>query len=283
MFDPAQLAALAAVHRRGAFDLAAAELGVTPSAISQRIRTLEEAAGTLLIRRGQPCSATPTGLRLVRHHEEITLLDRALASDLALPHSPAVTRIAINADSLATWAIPALVKVEGLLFDIVIDDQDHSHGLLKSGEVVGAITSDPGPIQGCDTIPLGKLRYRALAAPEFLARWLSPLTPETLRHAPSLRFNDKDQLQDVWVRRAFGPVTLPCHRLASSEGFVRAAEAGLGWGMLPDLQTKAQRATGRLVELLPETPLDVSLYWQFNRLTAAALAPLTRALRHALP
>jgi LysR family transcriptional regulator (chromosome initiation inhibitor) len=50
MPDPAQLAALAAVHRRGSFDRAAAELHVTPSAISQRIKALEEAAGTLLLR-----------------------------------------------------------------------------------------------------------------------------------------------------------------------------------------------------------------------------------------
>ncbi len=103
MLDPAQLAALAAVHRRGSFDLAASDLHVTPSAISQRIKALEEAIGTLLVRRGQPCSATNTGLRLIRHHDEVALLERTLAQDLpALAPGQTTLRIAVNADSLAT-------------------------------------------------------------------------------------------------------------------------------------------------------------------------------------
>ncbi len=282
MFDPAQLAALAAVHRRGAFDLAAAEIGVTPSAISQRVKALEEAAGTLLIRRGQPCTATPTGLRLVRHHEEITLLEQSLAAELHLPAGPAVTRIALNADSLATWVMPALAATEGLLFDIVIDDQDHSQALLRAGEVVGAITSHPGPLQGCDTVALGALRYRATCAPGFAARWFPELTVETLSRAPSLRFNDKDSLQETWAARLTGQrFSLPCHRLASSQGFVAACLQGLGWGMNPDQLTAPHLASGALVELAPGTALDVPLYWQFNRLTGAALAPLTRALKAA--
>lgn len=277
MFDPAQLAALTAVHRRGAFDLAAAELGVTPSAISQRIRALEEATGTLLIRRGQPCTATAPGLRLVRHHEEVSLLARSLEAELALPAAPAVARIALNADSLATWVMPALAEVEGLLFDIVIDDQDHSQELLKAGEVVGAITSHPGPLQGCDTLALGALRYRAMASPGFVARHLPRIDAATVALAPSLRFNDKDRLQETWAERVLGRrLTLPCHRIASSQGFVEACLAGLGWGMIPDLQAHAP-----LVELQPGTALDVPLYWQFNRLTAEAITPLTQALRRA--
>ncbi|NBZ88130.1 LysR family transcriptional regulator ArgP [Stagnihabitans tardus] len=280
MFDPAQLAALAAVHRRGAFDLAAADLGVTPSAISQRIKALEEATGTLLIRRGQPCEATVTGLRLVRHHEEISLLHQSLAAELRLTSGPAVTRIALNADSLATWVMPALASVEGLLFDVVIDDQDHSQELLKSGEVVGAITSHPGPLQGCDTIPLGALHYLATCAPEFAARWFATVDAASLSRAPALRFNDKDRLQEAWVAAQTGRrLALQCHRIASSQGFVDACLSGLGWGMNPVQLVRAHLASGALVELIPHTGLRVPLYWQFNRLTAEALAPLTRALR----
>ena len=282
MFDPAQLAALAAVHRRGAFDLAAAELGLTPSAVSQRIKALEEAAGALLIRRGQPCTATPTGLRLVRHQEEVALLNQALAVDLALPQGRAVARIALNADSLATWVIPALAEVGDLLFDIVIDDQDHAHELLKSGEVVGAITSHAEPMQGCDCLALGALRYRAVCTPAFAALWFPQVDAARLAAAPSLRFNDKDGLQEAWVLRQTGRrFALPCHRLASSQGFLDATLAGMGWGMVPDQQTEPHIAAGRLIELVRGTPLDVALHWQFNRLTAAALAPLTRALRRA--
>lgn len=282
MLDPAQLAALAAVHRRGAFDLAAADLHVTPSAISQRIKALEEQAGTLLVRRGQPCQATEAGLRLIRHHDEVTLLERTLAEDLpGLAPGPATLRIAVNADSLATWVIAALAATDGFLFDLVIDDQDVSQDWLRRGEVVAAITAHPGPLQGCDTIALGALRYRATAAPAFLARWFPDgVTPAALATAPALTFSDKDQLQTRWASaRGLPRTALPTHRIASSQAFVDACLAGLAWGINPEPLVMPHLASGALVELITDTPLDVALYWQFTRLSAAALTPVTSAIR----
>ena len=285
MLDPAQLAALAAVHRRGSFDLAAAELHVTPSAISQRIRALEEASGTLLIRRSQPCHATEAGLRMIRHHDEVTLLERTLSLDLpGLGHRPATLRIAVNADSLATWVIPALAATSGFLFDLVIDDQDVSQDWLKRGEVVAAITGHPGPLQGCDTIPLGALRYRATASPGYIRRWFgSGVTPGALALAPAITFSDKDRLQQHWVARQTAGVSrraaFPSHRMASSQAFVDACLAGLGWGLNPEPLVALHLANGTLVELVPDTALDVPLNWQFTRLAAPALAPLTDAVR----
>ncbi len=286
MLDPAQLAALAAVHRRGSFDLAAAELHVTPSAISQRLKALEEATGTLLIRRGQPCSATATGLRLIRHHDEVRLLETTLASDLpALSPGPATLRIAVNADSLATWVIPALAATTGFLFDLVIDDQDVSQDWLRRGEVVAAITAHPGPLQGCDTLALGSLRYRATASPAYMDRWFpTGVTPQALSRAPALTFSDKDRLQDRWVTRQIGGKTrasFPSHRMASSQAFVEACLTGLGWGLNPEPLVRDHLAAGRLAELVPDTALDVALHWQFTRLAAPALRPLTTAIRRA--
>jgi LysR family transcriptional regulator, chromosome initiation inhibitor len=284
MLDPAQLAALAAVHRRGSFDLAATELHVTPSAISQRIKALEEATGTLLIRRGTPCQATDTGLRLIRHHDEVALLERTLAADLpGLAPGPTTLRIAVNADSLATWVIPALAATDGFLFDLVIDDQDVSQDWLRRGEVVAAITSHPGPLQGCDTLPLGALRYRATASPAFLQRWFAQgVTPEALAQAPTVTFSDKDQLQSRWVAaRGLTRAALPTHRIASSQAFVDACLLGLAWGMNPEPLVTRHLATGTLLDLSPDTPLDVPLFWQFTRLAAPALRPLTEAIRKA--
>lgn len=280
MLDYPNLAALAAVHRRGAFDLAAAQLGITPSAVSQRVKALEDRIGSLLIRRGQPCIATETGLRLIRHFDEVMLLEAALP----LPDpQPATLRIAVNADSLATWVIPALAAVEGMLFDIVIDDQDVSQDWLRTGEVAGAITSHPGPLQGCDTLPLGILRYTAAASPGYIARHLpSGPTRPAMARAPGMTFSDKDRLQSLWLRQNLGSeIAFPTHRIASSQGFVDGALAGLGWGMLPLLQAAPHLATGRLRELIPDTPLDTPLHWQFARRTAPALAPLSRALQQA--
>lgn len=287
MFDPAQLAALAAVHRRGSFDLAAAELHVTPSAISQRLKALEEVAGTLLIRRAQPCTATPAGLRMIRHHDEVTLLERTLATDLPwLSPRPATLRIAVNADSLATWVIPALAATEGFLFDLVIDDQEVSQDWLKRGEVAAAITAHPGPLQGCDTIPLGSLRYRATASPAYMARWMPEgVTAASLAAAPALNFSDKDRLQEIWVDRQTGKhakrAAVPSHRLASSQGFVDGCLASLGWALNPEALVAPHLASGALIEIVAGAPLDVALHWQFSRLTAPALAPLTREIRAA--
>jgi LysR family transcriptional regulator, chromosome initiation inhibitor len=285
MPDPSQLAALAAVHRRGSFDLAAAELHVTPSAISQRIKALEEVAGTLLIRRGQPCTATEAGLRLIRHHDEITLLERTLAEDLpGLSQRAATLRIAVNADSLATWVIPALAATTGFLFDLVIDDQDVSQDWLKRGEVVAAITGHPGPLQGCDTLPLGALRYRATASPAYMQRWFpNGATAATLAEAPAITFSEKDRLQELWVSRQIGNearrTAFPSHRMASSQAFVDACLMGLGWGMNPEPLVASHLAAGSLVELVPDTPLDTPLHWQFTRLATPSLAPVTEAIR----
>jgi LysR family transcriptional regulator, chromosome initiation inhibitor len=284
MLDPSQLAALAAVHRRGSFELAAIELHVTPSAISQRVKALEETSGTLLIRRGQPCRATEAGLRLIRHHDEVALLERTLATDLpGLSQSPATLRIAVNADSLAIWVIPALAATEGFLFDLVIDDQEVSQDWLKRGEVVAAITGHPGPLQGCDTISLGNLRYRATAAPAFMARWFpGGISAASLALAPAINFSDHDRLQEIWVSRqiagAARRAAFPSHRMASAQAFVDACLAGLGWGVNPEPLVAAHLASGALIELVPDTPLDVPLYWQFTRLAAPALAPVTAAV-----
>ncbi|MDP3261465.1 MAG: LysR family transcriptional regulator ArgP [Tabrizicola sp.] len=286
MLDPAQLAALAAVHRRGSFDLAAASLHVTPSAISQRIKALEETTGTLLIRRGQPCAATDAGLRLIRHHDEVALLESTLAADLpGLTSAPATLRIAVNADSLATWIIPALAATTGFLFDLVIDDQDVSQDWLKRGEVVAAVTSHAGPLQGCDTLPLGALRYRATASPGYIQRWFpNGLTSDALATAPAITFSDNDRLQIDWVARHIRPArraAFPSHRMASSHAFVDACLHGLGWAMNPEPLAAPHLAAGSLVDLAPGTPLDVALHWQFTRLASPALAPVTEAVRRA--
>lgn len=284
MFDASQLAALTAIHRRGSFEAAASFLGVTPSAISQRVKALEERAGCLLIQRAMPCRATEAGLRLIRHHDAVVALEAGVRADLNLQAEGRVTlRLAINADSLATWVIPALASVEGLLFDLEIDDQAHSQDWLRRGEVVAAVTSHPGPLQGCETLALGSLRYRATASPDFMAReFPEGVTATALAKAPGLIFSDKDTLQTDWIRANIGcDIAFPLHRLGSTQAFVEGAMAGLGWGMNPDLLTEPLFAAGELVELIPGRPLDVPLYWQFTRQAASVLAPLTRAMQRA--
>ncbi|WP_010139068.1 LysR family transcriptional regulator ArgP [Oceanicola sp. S124] len=285
--DRGQLAALAAILRHGAFDRAAAELGITQSAVSQRLRGLEERIGTALVRRGPPATATEAGAHLARHAEEIGLLEARTLRRMGLTPGPARIRLAVNADSLATWIPAALAgaqrQMPGTTFEIEVDDQDHSARWLREGRVSAAVTSEGASLQGCDALALGALRYRATASPAFLRDHLPEgLSGPTLRRAPMLVFDDKDALQSDWLRHHFGPGPLPpTHRLPSTEGFVLAAEAGLGWGLNPEALMSPGLTAGRLVELIPDSPWDTPLFWQVSRLLAPALAPLTAAIRSA--
>jgi len=280
MFDYGALEALAAVLSSGSFEGAAARLHVTPSAISQRIKTLEERMGTVLVIRGTPCTGTEVGTRLVRHAEQVALMEAEVALPETATSVAPVLRIAVNADSLATWVLPALARIEGRMFDLVIDDQDHADDWLRRGEVVGAITSQPVPVPGCDAVPLGVMRYHAAASPAFLARHFpSGPTPEAFAKAPALVFNEKDRLQAAWVKMVTGQtVGLPQHRIGSAQGFADAAALGMGWGMIPELMTAGPIREGKLA-VLAEAPLDIEIHWQSLRRLRGPLEPLTRALR----
>ena len=281
--DYAHLRALAAILRKGSFDAAAGSLGVTPSAVSQRLKALEERVGTVLVVRGQPCRATEAGQRLFRHAEEVALLETGLARDLGTEGATPVLRIAVNADSLATWFLPALAEAGQARFELIIDDQDHSADLLRRGEVVAAVTGHAAPVQGCDTVALGALRYVATASTGFRDTWFAGgVTGAALERAPALVFDEKDGLQAQWAARVAGrPVALSGHRLPSSTAFVDAACLGLGWGMNPEPLAAAHLRAGRLVALAPEASLDTPLYWQSSRVGREALEGLTRAVRRA--
>lgn len=287
MLDYPAARAVALVAQTGSFEAAAKALRVTPSAISQRVRGLEDRLGTVLIERGTPCRATQAGTALCRHMELVALAERDLLA--LIPGStpapgPVTVSIAVNSDSLATWFLPAIcehARADGLLLDIAVDDEDHTADWLKAGRVLAAVTTLEKPVPGCNSVRLGALRYHATASPDFMARHFPDgVTLAALALAPALTFNQKDQLQQDWLRARFGGnVAGPVHWLPSTEGFVTAALAGLGWGMNPALLVADHLAAGRLVELSPGAVFDRPLYWQINRRVAGHLEGVTRALR----
>ena len=284
MFDYGHLAALRAIIQLGSFEAAASALNVTPSAISQRIKSLEEQLGSVLIIRGNPASASPAGQRLFRHAQEVALLENGLGSDLdgmLSQGSASPIRIVVNADSLDTWFIQAMAKTTDFLFDISTDDQDFSADWLRRGEVMAAVTANPKPVQGCDCIALGSLRYLATASPGFAAEYFSGGFDETgAKQAPMLMFNRKDQSQYHWLKRAFGKkISPPVHLLPTTCGFVEAAVAGLGWGLNPAPLVRGHIKSGTLICIGENPVYDVPLFWQFNRITAKALAPVTKAIK----
>lgn len=288
MLDYPSLSALAAVVREGSFERAARALSVTTSAISQRVKLLEDRLGSVLVVRGRPCVPTETGRLLCRHIEQVAMLEQDLRSALptlarGLPEGRPAIRLAVNDDSLGTWFVGAMAKFlqsEAVLLDIVLDDQENTLEWLRSGDVVAAVTVTARAIQGCNSVPLGRLRYVAAASPTFVRRYFAAgVNAVSVASAPLINFNRKDRLQSQWVRRVCGrEVDTPVHWLPSTPGSIEAAIAGIGWGMNPAVLVRPHLQAGTLVELVPGRSLSVPLYWQYARLQAPALSRLTRAI-----
>ncbi|MFU8947860.1 LysR family transcriptional regulator ArgP [Mycetocola zhadangensis] len=284
--DLSQLQALTAAVDGGTFDAAAKALHVTPSAISQRVRALENSVGGVLLRRTKPITPTSVGLtylRLARQIEALTA-DAALeAAQEGADTRPAVS-LAINGDSLATWVMPALAGLaEDMTFDIHREDQDHSAELLRNGTVMAAITTQARPVQGCTSTPLGVMRYRPMASARFIDRWFKDGTDAaTLAVAPVVVFDEKDDIQHSFLRTfSRTPLTPPQHFVPVSADFAEAVRLGFGWAMLPDQQSRELLASGELVELGAGKPADVPLYWQQWALSMSALDRVATAMAEA--
>lgn len=287
--DYAALRAVTEVARTGSFERAAAALNVTPSAISQRVKHLEERIGAVLIERGSPCTATDKGLALCRHMERVGMLEKGLIRELpelSDPEGngqPVTLNVATNADSLGTWflqAIASFTKVTDYLVDVAIDDEDHTADWLRRGRVLAAVTALERPVQGCRVIPLGTLRYQATASPDFVARYFpGGLTEEAFQRAPALTFNQKDRLQQIWAREEFGrDLSFPTHWLPSTQSFLEGSIAGMGWSLNPVQLAKPHLERGNLVELVPGRVFERKLFWQINRLVADQLHALTQSV-----
>ncbi|MET9103199.1 LysR family transcriptional regulator ArgP [Streptomyces antibioticus] len=278
---------LLAVVDEGTFDAAAAALHVTPSAVSQRVKALEQRTGRVLLLRTKPVRPTESGEIVVRFARQLARLERDTRSELGMSDAgePARVTVAVNADSLATWFLPALSRVPReppLRFELFREDETRTAELLREGVVMAAVTSSPDAVAGCSVRALGTMRYLAAASPEFAARYLDGLPlAEALTGAPVIIFDRSDDLQDGFVRelsRGAGQASGVRHAVPSSEGFAASVAAGLGWGMVPEAQADALLRSGGLVSLAPDRPLDVPLYWQQWKLDSPALAALSRAV-----
>jgi LysR family transcriptional regulator (chromosome initiation inhibitor) len=279
-----QVRTLLAVVDEGTFDAAATALHVTPSAVSQRVKALEQRTGRVLLVRTKPVRLTESGEVVVRFGRQLARLERDALAELGMPGEGEATRVsvAVNADSLATWFLKALTRVpdrERLCFELRREDETRTAELLREGLVMAAVTSSPEAVAGCSVRTLGRMRYLAAANPEFVERWLAGALPDGLADAPVVTFDRSDDIQDAFLRGlGRAGASRMRHAVPTSEGFVEAIALGLGWGMVPEVQVGPLLRTGRLISLAPDRPVDVPLYWQQWKLDSPALAALVDAV-----
>jgi LysR family transcriptional regulator (chromosome initiation inhibitor) len=302
-FDPDALECLAAIVEEGGFERAAQRLSITQSAVSQRLRALEAQVGTVLIVRSRPLKPTSAGQLLLKHTKMLRLLRADLERDLKelAPSSLGGAReeerisIAINADSIATWALPALTELaqQGLPMEIIHDDQNFTHEWLREGQVLGCVTTLKQALRGCKVEPLGAMQYIAVATPEFAQKRLGlrdssgdketrpTLTQYNFRDVPFIAFNRKDELPVDFVSKAFGlkRVTLNQLFVPSSEGMVRAVLSGWGVSVVPRLLAQGLIDQNQLVNVAPSYTLPIQLYWHCWNLESEVLDALTAALK----
>jgi LysR family transcriptional regulator (chromosome initiation inhibitor) len=270
--DLVQLATFQSVIEEGTFEAAARALHVTPSAVSQRIKALEQSVGQVLIRRSKPAEPTEAGQALVRFAGQVALLERE-----ALGGAGTRIPVVVNADSLQTWFLSALTRLPaglGVEFELHQDDQDYTAELLRAGTAMAAVTAQHVAVQGCRVERLGAMRYLAVAAPR--------VGFEDFATAPMIVLNRKDRLQHRFLagltRRPLDP---PIHYIPAAAAFVDAIRLGLGWGLVPERIARPDIERGVYADLTPGRYLDLPLYWQRWRMESTVLAALTTVVRDA--
>ncbi len=293
-YDPAALECLAAIVEEGGFERAAQRLNVTQSAVSQRLRALEAQVGSVLIVRSRPLRPTSAGQLLLKHTKQLRLLRADLERDLQelAPSAPGSGRederisIAINADSIATWALDAVHDLvrQRLPLEIIADDQDFTQEWLRSGQVLGCVTTLKQAMRGCRMVPLGAMHYVAVASSSFAQKHLpNGLTAHNFREVPFLSFNRKDDMAAEFVARTFGLKRVALNHLfvPSTEGQLHAVKAGWAVGVLPELLVRPALAAGEVVDVAPGHTLPIQLYWHCWNLESEVLEALTQALTEA--
>ncbi|MBW5801352.1 LysR family transcriptional regulator ArgP [Halomonas elongata] len=284
MLDYKLLEALATVMESGGFERAGELLGLSQSAVSQRIKALEVRLGQPVLVRHPHLAATPAGQRLLNHYQQVCLLERELGKTLpTLEVATPRLRIALNADSLVTWwasVVSDFCQSEDVLLDLVVEDQDVGLKRLRDGDVAACLCASDQPIAGARCVPLGQMTYHPMATPAYIERYFPDgPTEAAFRRAPAIVYGPHDQLQHRFLAQCGYHGHFPYHLCPESEGFVRLACAGMGYGMMPMMQVPGPVARGELTSLAPGHALEVPLYWHFWRHSGALLERLTSTLR----
>lgn len=289
MLDYKLLQAFASVVQEGGFEKAAAVIHITQSAISQRVKQLEEQFGQILLLRTNPPVPTPAGKSVLKLYHQV----KHLEEDLRLALEPDEKNqfisipIGVNADTLDTWfydAVEPFLKKEKVVLDLSVDDQENTHRFLRDGKVLGCISIRETAIQGCNISHIGDIFYRLLAAPSYIKKWFPEgVTFEALKKAPAICFTRRDELNVKLFNQIFKttPKGMPIHYAPTSVMFINLLKNGIGYGVLPDQQSKELIDSGSIVDLFPGDAVCVRLFWHCWNLKSRLLQSLSKELINA--
>ncbi|NJC99395.1 LysR family transcriptional regulator ArgP [Candidatus Erwinia dacicola] len=291
--DYRTLQALDAVIRERGFERAAQKLCITQSAVSQRIKQLENMFGQPLLVRTVPPRPTEQGQKLLALLHQVELLEEEWLGDDNGDTTPLLLSLAVNADSLATWLLPALKTVltdSPVRLNIQVEDETRTQERLRRGEVVGAISIQSQPLPSCLVDQLGALDYLFVGSKEFAAHYFpNGVTRSALLKAPAVAFDHLDDMHQAFLQQNFDllPGSVPCHIVNSSEAFVQLARQGTTCCMIPHLQIERELAEGELIDLTQGLLQRRMLYWHrfepesrlMRKVTDALLVHSHRVLR----
>ncbi|MFB9216718.1 LysR family transcriptional regulator ArgP [Vibrio sinaloensis] len=280
------LEALESVMSQGSFERAANELCLSQSAVSQRIKQLEAFLAKPVLIREKPLRLTTTGKKLLGFYHRVQLLEREALPELTNQEAerPVQVFIATNADSLATWLLPALapvMKQKRVELSLSVDLEDRTLEKLRKGEVTGAISWESEPMTSCQSEYLGRMDYVCVANPEFAEQYFPDgVTRESLKYAPAVSFDHYDEMHKTFLKQHFNlsPDSIVHHRVASSEAFVNLALLGGAYCLIPKLQISKELEQGHLVDLIPGFMLSFKIYWHHWQLESGLLKQVTQAI-----
>jgi LysR family transcriptional regulator, chromosome initiation inhibitor len=267
MLDRQQLETFATVVQHQHFRKAAKVLNISPGAVSQRIKGLEEAVGALLLVREPAIAPTHAGEVILRHVLALRLLENDTLQFIRPGQFPPVdVAIAVNADSLATWFEPVSWQLAGLHIglEIIVDDQDHTRTALARGDVKGCISTHRESFVGFRADYVGGMRYRCVATPEFVRTHMTTgMSLPGILDVPAILFDRKDAIHDEFLFSCFGVDVgrYRKHYFPSPEALLNAILKGLGYGLVPEMQIGPLLRSGTLQDVAPAHSLLLKLYW----------------------
>lgn len=278
MLDYQAIAALAAVIETQGFQSAASRLFITQSAVSQRIKHLEQYYGEPVMVRTLPYRPTELGLTLLGHFKRVSLLEDALQVSLTAEAAAPRISISISRDSMETWfttVIKQLHEIMPMTIEMIADDQDRTLQYLQKGLVSACASTSSKAISGCKAEFIGYFDYALVATPQFKKQYFKSgeVTKKELLTAPTLLFDQNDKLHHAYLKKFFNmeDVNLNhCHVVPSVAGFKQFALSGYAYVLIPCIDISDELKQKKLVNLCPDKVWQMPVYWHSFEIETSA-------------